>query len=193
MGPPKCSAGLCPGLWGLPAFSAGRARHLSKAVPFEKRNPKECPAIQKPAAPAGQTIVNHLERESPWPTGSCREFACRIRRFCVCGFRVTFAATNYANALTGSNSSCPSPDSLPRTSVLLRVFPVVTFPPHLRCNSPRLNDLAIRSNKYLISKRFLLTTTPIRATIPHGIGAPATFRPPHHLLQKRRNSNSNYL
>jgi len=22
-----CSAGLCPGLWGLPAFFAGRARH----------------------------------------------------------------------------------------------------------------------------------------------------------------------
>ena len=40
------------------------------------------------------------------------------------------------------------------------VFPMVTFSPHLRHNSPRLNDLAIRSNGYLISKRFLLTTSP---------------------------------
>jgi len=39
---------------------------------------------------------------------------------------------------------------------------MVTFSPHLRYNSPRLNDLAIRSNEYLTSKRFLLTTTPIR-------------------------------
>jgi hypothetical protein len=51
---------------------------------------------------------------------------------------------------------------LPRTSVLLRVFPLVTFSPHLRYNSPRLNNLAIRSNEYLRSKRFLLTTAPIR-------------------------------
>jgi hypothetical protein len=35
---------------------------------------------------------------------------------------------------------------------------MVTFLPHLRYNSPRLNDLAIRSNEYLTSKRFLLTT-----------------------------------
>ena len=35
-----------------------------------------------------------------WPTGSCRDFGCRIRRFCVCGFRVTFAATKEASALT---------------------------------------------------------------------------------------------
>ena len=39
---------------------------------------------------------------------------------------------------------------------------MVTFSPHLRYNSPRLYDLAIRSNEYLISKRFLLTTAPIR-------------------------------
>jgi hypothetical protein len=44
---------------------------------------------------------------------------------------------------------------LARTSLLLRVFPVVTFPPHLHYNSPRLNDLASRSNEYLTSKRFL--------------------------------------
>ena len=54
---------------------------------------------------------------------------------------------------------------LPRTPVLLRVFPMVTFSPHLRYNSPRLNDLAIRSNEYLTSKRFLLTTAPIRSMI----------------------------
>jgi hypothetical protein len=28
-----------------------------------------------------------------WRTGSWREFGCRIPRSCVCGFRVTFAAT----------------------------------------------------------------------------------------------------
>src|SRR6266481_5814765 len=55
---------------------------------------------------------------------------------------------------------------------------MVTFSPHLRYNSPRLNDLAIRSNEYLRSKRFLLTIFKFCATIPHGIGAPATFRPP---------------
>jgi hypothetical protein len=43
---------------------------------------------------------------------------------------------------------------------------MVTFPPHLLCNSPRLNDLAIRSNEYLASKIFLLTTFRFRATIP---------------------------
>src|SRR5260370_36558545 len=53
---------------------------------------------------------------------------------------------------------------------------MVTFPPHLLYNSPPLNDLAIRSNEYLISKRFLLTTFRLRATIPHAIGAPATYR-----------------
>ena len=52
---------------------------------------------------------------------------------------------------------------LARTSVLLRVFPIVTFSPHLRYNSPRLNDLGICSNEYLTSKRFLLTTYPIGA------------------------------
>jgi hypothetical protein len=31
---------------------------------------------------------------------------------CVCGFRVTFAATNYASALTSWNNSCYQPDSL---------------------------------------------------------------------------------
>jgi 23S rRNA pseudouridine2605 synthase len=39
----KCSAGLCPGLWGLPAFFAGRARHLSKSAALEQRNPKAPP------------------------------------------------------------------------------------------------------------------------------------------------------
>src|SRR5216684_8302756 len=102
--------------------------------------------------------------------------ACRIRRSCVCGFRVTFAATNYASALTSSNNSCHSPDSLAPHLGLLRVFPMVTFPPHLLYNSPRLNDLAIRSNEYLTSKRLLLITFRFRATIPHGIGAPATYR-----------------
>ncbi len=49
----QCSAGLCPGLWGLPAFFAGRARHLSKASPFEKRNPKGCATqFKKPVPPA---------------------------------------------------------------------------------------------------------------------------------------------
>ncbi len=61
-----------------------------------------------------------------------------------------------------------------RTWVWLRVSRFVSFSPHLLCNSPRLNDLAIRSNEYLASKIFLLTTFRFRATIPHGIGAPAT-------------------
>jgi hypothetical protein len=39
---------------------------------------------------------------------------------------------------------------------------MVTFSPHLRHNSPRLNGLAIRSNEYLRSKGFLLITAPIR-------------------------------
>src|SRR5216684_295681 len=64
---------------------------------------------------------------------------------------------------------------LPRTSVLLRVFPIVTFLPHLLCNSPRLNDLASRSKGYLISKRFLLTTAPFCASIACEIGAPTRF------------------
>jgi hypothetical protein len=34
---------------------------------------------------------------------------------------------------------------------------MVTFLPQPRCNSPPLNDLAIRSNEYLTSKRFFLT------------------------------------
>src|SRR6266849_4181155 len=55
----------------------------------------------------------------------------------------------------------------------LRVFPMVTFPPHLRYNSPRLNDLAIRSNEYLTSKTFLLTIFLFRAIISYEIGAPA--------------------
>ena len=101
-----------------------------------------------------------------WPTGLCREFGCRIRRSCVCGFRITFAATNYASALTSSNNSCHSPDSLAPHLGLLRVFPMVTFLPHLLYNSPRLNDLAIRSNEYLTSKRLLLITFRFRATIP---------------------------
>src|SRR5216684_3239867 len=92
--------------------------------------------------------------------------ACRIRRSCVCGFRITFAATNYASALTSSNNSCHSPDSLAPHLGLLRVFPMVTFLPHLLYNSPRLNDLAIRSNEYLTSKRLLLITFRFRATIP---------------------------
>jgi hypothetical protein len=54
------------------------------------------------------------------------------------------------------------PTGAGHTSVLLRVFPIVTFSPHLRYNSPRLKDLASRSNEYLTSKSFLLTTAPIR-------------------------------
>src|ERR1700687_3100304 len=42
---------------------------------------------------------------------------------------------------------------------------MVTFAPHLHHNAPRLYDLAIRSNGYLTSKRFLLTTAPICAMI----------------------------
>ena len=60
--------------------------------------------------------------EGGWPTGPCREFVCRISRSCVCGFRVTFAATNYANALTSPNNSCHSSDSL---------APHLAFAPHL--------------------------------------------------------------
>src|SRR6266481_3563023 len=69
---------------------------------------------------------------------------CRIRRSCVCRFRVTFAATNYASALTSSNNSCHSPDSLALHLGFAPGFRIVTFPPHLLCNSPRLNDLASR-------------------------------------------------
>src|SRR5258707_1148290 len=45
--------------------------------------------------------------------------------------------------------------------VLLRVFPIVTFSPHLLANSPRLKDLRSRSNEYLTSNRFFLTTLPV--------------------------------
>src|SRR6266852_5263710 len=107
--------------------------------------------------------------------------ACRIRRSCVCGFRVTFAATNYASALTSSNNSCHSPDSLAPHLGLLRVFPMVTFSPHLLCNSPRLNDLASRSNEYLTSKRFLLTTSPICSMIARVVSEkPLLPLPPLH-------------
>jgi len=60
-----------------------------------------------------------------------------------------------------ANNLCHFPDSL---APHLGLAPglTVTFSPHLRYNSPRLNDLAIRSNEYLTSKSFLLTTAPIR-------------------------------
>src|SRR5260370_19251262 len=48
------------------------------------------------------------------------------------------------------------------------------FHPIFFTTSPRLNDLANRSNQYLTSKRFLLITFRFRATISHGTGAPAT-------------------
>ena len=95
----------------------------------------------------------------------------------MCGSRVTFAATNYASALTNSINSCHPLTRLPRTSVLLRVFPMVTFPPHLLHNSPRLNDLAIRSNEYLASKRFLLTTILFPAIERREDRAPACSAP----------------
>jgi len=95
----------------------------------------------------------------------------------MCGSRVTFAATNYASALTNSINSCHPLTRLPRTSVLLRVFPMVTFPPHLLHNSPRLNDLAIRSNEYLTSKRFLLTTILFPAIERREDRAPACSAP----------------
>src|SRR5713101_7874177 len=88
----------------------------------------------------------------------------------------------------------------PRKNALLKVgnksdriefapdLPNVTFSPHLLCNSPRLNDLATRSNEYLTSKRFFLTTVKFRATIPYEVGAPASFHPPGHSLSSRKQS-----
>jgi hypothetical protein len=76
--------------------------------------------------------------------------------------RVTFAATKEATALTKNNSS-HSPNSLAPHLGLAPRLAIVTFSPHLRYNSPRLKDLAIRSNEYLTSKRFLLTTATIRS------------------------------
>ena len=48
--------------------------------------------------------------------------------------------------------------------------------PRSRCNSPRLNDLASRSNVYLINNIFVLTIDPFRAIIPHEIGPQRTRR-----------------
>ncbi len=70
---------------------------------------------------------------------------------------------------------------LPHSSVLLRLFPIVTFPPHLLCNSPPLNDLARRSNEYLTSKRFLLTTAPVCSMIARVVSEkPLLPLPPLH-------------
>src|SRR5260370_39218523 len=94
-------------------------------------------------------------------------------------FGLTLAATNYASALLARTIPAIPLARLTRTSVLLRIFPIVTFPPHLLCNSPRLNDLANRSNEYLRSKRFLLTTAPIRTMVARVISnKPATQQHP---------------
>jgi hypothetical protein len=53
-------------------------------------------------------------------------------------------------------------------------YPTTRCLPPLRLgNSPRLNDLANRSNGYLTSNRFLLTTGLVGATIWYEIGAAA--------------------
>ncbi len=72
---------------------------------------------------------------------------------------------------------------------------MVTFSPHLLCNSPRLNDLASRSNEYLTSKRFFLTISLFRAIEGREHRAPARSAdgsrtlpfqfPPHYVLPRR--------
>ena len=54
---------------------------------------------------------------------------------------------------------------------------MAVHPPLCLRNSPRLNDLANRSNEYLTSNRFLLTTRRVPAIISHEIGTPAKPAP----------------
>ncbi len=59
------------------------------------------PPNSNPPFPVPQYVnsvtTSQIETQGGWPTGSWRDFGCRIRGSCVCGFRVTFAATNYAS------------------------------------------------------------------------------------------------
>jgi len=54
---------------------------------------------------------------------------------------------------------------------------MVTFSPQPRCNPPPLNDLASRSNEYLTSKRFFLTTLLVHAIERREDRAPARSAP----------------
>ena len=68
---------------------------------------------------------------------------------------------------------------------LSRVSEMVTFSPRPRYNSPRLNDLANRSNEYLTSKRFLLTTILFPAIEGREHRAPARSVPRSPTLSHR--------
>ena len=179
---------LYKGRVGQPRSSQRYFQRTFPERPAQEQKPTREKSPQQGRAPSRNKITHRrscTSRTSSWhvlPQRGRRvadrlvqRIWCRIRRSCVCRFRVTFAATNYASALTSSNNSCHSPDSLALHLGFAPGFRIVTFPPHLLCNSPRLNDLASRSYEYLISKRFLVTTAPIRATIPHEIGAPTRF------------------
>src|SRR5216684_2325434 len=73
---------------------------------------------------------------------------------------------------------------VPQTSVLRLGLSTCSLSPLRLYNSPHLNDLATRSNGYLSSKIFFLTTDPFHATLRHEIGAPA--KPSVELLPSRR-------
>jgi hypothetical protein len=152
-----------------------------KGLPLKTPSGYQPEVLQSPSTDCycDSALLGRKKLQEPGRDGHEARTDCSHRRNCRRGRRLDHAVWGVQNLPT-ANRRCEkafrianrrlSTPAIPLTRLpphlgLLRVFPVVTFPPHLLYNSPRLNDLASRSNEYLTSKRFLLTTA-ARSVLP---------------------------